>query len=200
MGTKSDRRIEAGKRWRPCTFHEQRWLSKEVSQLLPWGCTCSGCVRNHLGIKKEKKKKQPTKPRRLDFISRVCRWCSGPPSIISFEQSGTVVSGSCNSWAALVVAAATWCFPWIYERTSVLLPCSHSCVFFFFLLGRFCFLTRAFYPLCKSKLAQLEGVFYMDLIPQGWSREHLSKESAFLPYPPYFLWALCFSWTVSRCW
>jgi len=52
----------------------------------------------------------------------------------------------------------------------------------FFLLGHFSLLTRAFYPLRKSKLAQLEGVFYVDLIPEGQSREDLSHKGSFLPY------------------
>lgn len=58
---------------------------------------------------------------------------------------------------------------------------------FFFLPVRFFLLTRAFYPLCKSKLAQLEGIFYVDLIPEGWTRDDLSHKSAFLLYLRFFL-------------
>lgn len=69
----------------------------------------------------------------------------------------------------------------------------------FFLLGCFPPLTRASYPLCECKIAQLEGVFFVGLIPEGLTREDLSHKSAFLPNLHFFLWVLCFSQALSRC-
>lgn len=54
-----------------------------------------------------------------------------------------------------------------------------ACIFFFLDAS---LLTRAFCPLCKSELAQLESIFYVDLIPEGWTTEDLSHKSSFLLY------------------
>lgn len=113
--------------------------------------------------------------------------------IICFKQGGRVRRLSCPGACYYNVAFALnlcedICFMALFSYLHV-----------FFLLGHFFLLTRAFYPFRKSKLAQLEGIFYMDLVPEGWAREGLLHKSAFLPCLCLFLWVLCFSQTLSRC-
>lgn len=131
------RRVGVWKRQRPCMCHERRWLHQRGSLSSCIGAAYAQAVFQSIRDQQGKKKQWGD----LDFISRVCRWCCGPPDITCCKQSEMAVPGLCHTWAALLLVTATWCFPSTYERTSVLLPYSHGCVFFFF-LGRFSLLTQ----------------------------------------------------------